>query len=612
MTALRDRFAAFRTRPWRQHAGQAVRRPGARVVAAVTVLLAGAVALAPAWWWHRLTAALARPGLRWLPVLVTGAGAIILVREAVARWRRGGPGRGRPVAERVPLFGHVTVLLLLAAVVAVTVGAGMWLAFGRPSLGAAGGVKTWTVENTFDAIKIMLAVVAGIGGVVALTVAYRKQEHGEAAEQRENTRLFNDRFGRAADQLGSSQAAVRLAGVYAMAGLADDWEAGRQTCIDVLCAYLRMPYTPPSGDKPHPAKTAPSGLPLGSTSRGEGGDTRQEQQVRQSLLRLIREHLRSGSDSKPRWHGHRFDLRDAVIDGGDLSEIDVRAGTILNLGGSVFPCGTVTFYGAKFSGGLVSFYGGKFSGGDLVFAGATLSGGEVVFADASFSGGVVDFGGAEFSGGEVDFGGARFFSGEVNFNSATFSGSTVNFDGASFSGGEVRFVGTTFSDRTVGYGGRVSFDLATFSASAVDFRDAWFTGGTVSFRGATFSGGTVYFNSATFSDGTIDFTSATFSGSWTGFVHARFAGGTVDFNRATFLGGEVNFNSATFSGSAVNFDSATFTGSTVDFLGAEFSDGTVSFRSPRRWSMPPQSVDGSTPGVLWPSPEELAKLAAAS
>jgi hypothetical protein len=32
--------------------------------------------------------------------------------------------------------------------------------------------------------------------------------------------------------------------VYALAGLADDWPENRQTCVDVLCAYLRMPYEP--------------------------------------------------------------------------------------------------------------------------------------------------------------------------------------------------------------------------------------------------------------------------------------------------------------------------------------------------------------------------------
>jgi hypothetical protein len=40
---------------------------------------------------------------------------------------------------------------------------------------------------------------------------------------------------------------VRLAGVYAMAGLGDDWPQQRQTCADVLCAYLRMPYEPDPG-----------------------------------------------------------------------------------------------------------------------------------------------------------------------------------------------------------------------------------------------------------------------------------------------------------------------------------------------------------------------------
>src|SRR5215472_16969002 len=60
------------------------------------------------------------------------------------------------------------------------------------------------------------------------------------AEQR--TRTLNERFATAAGQLGGDKPpAVRLAGVYAMAGLADDWEENRQTCVDVLCGYLRLP-----------------------------------------------------------------------------------------------------------------------------------------------------------------------------------------------------------------------------------------------------------------------------------------------------------------------------------------------------------------------------------
>ena len=60
--------------------------------------------------------------------------------------------------------------------------------------------------------------------------------------------MLNERFTAIAAQLGDGQPAVRLAGVHAMAGLADDWEENRQTCVDVLCAYLRLPYEPDPGE----------------------------------------------------------------------------------------------------------------------------------------------------------------------------------------------------------------------------------------------------------------------------------------------------------------------------------------------------------------------------
>jgi hypothetical protein len=95
------------------------------------------------------------------------------------------------------------------------------------------------------------------------------------AEQR--TRTWNERFATAADQLGSDKPAVRLAGVYAMAGLADDWEANRQTCIDVLCAYLQLPYEPdPGSDAPEPQRLA----------------FQASQKVRHTVIRVITAHLR--------------------------------------------------------------------------------------------------------------------------------------------------------------------------------------------------------------------------------------------------------------------------------------------------------------------------------
>lgn len=92
-----------------------------------------------------------------------------------------------------------------------------------------------------DTFKAARGVAAGLGAVVALPVSYRRHRIELGQSHRDDQRLLTERFASAAGQLGDQQPAVRLAGVHAMARLADDWDEQRQTCIDVLCAYLRLP-----------------------------------------------------------------------------------------------------------------------------------------------------------------------------------------------------------------------------------------------------------------------------------------------------------------------------------------------------------------------------------
>jgi hypothetical protein len=100
------------------------------------------------------------------------------------------------------------------------------------------------------------------------------------------------RYHDAAEQLGHEQAPVRLAGVYAMARLADDWVDQRQSCIDVLCAYLRMPR---SGDA------------------GDDADT----EVRLSIVRLIESNVASygvdGSRQPGPWSNLAFNFNGAAF-----------------------------------------------------------------------------------------------------------------------------------------------------------------------------------------------------------------------------------------------------------------------------------------------------------
>jgi uncharacterized protein YjbI with pentapeptide repeats len=317
------------------------------------------------------------------------------------------------------------------------------------------------------------------GGSPIETVASRDTEttltkQGEQldstlAEQR--TRTLNERFDTVAGQLGSDKPpAVRMAAVYAMAGLADDWPDHRQMCVDVLCAYLRMPYEPGPGDD------APVEKRLAFQASRE---------VRHTVIRVITAHLNGTAPVS--WCGLNFDFAGAVFDGGDFSGAKLAGGTV-NFSNAEFSGGTVTFAGAELSGGTVTFAGARFSGARVNFFLAKFSGAMVDFAGAKISGGTVNFGHAGFSGGPVNFSSAKFSGAAVHFSRSKFTGESPQFTGAGTSGGTVFFHATEFS------GGTVSFSRAEFSSETVDFTGAEFSGGTVSFSDAEFSGGTVDFS----------------------------------------------------------------------------------------------------------------------
>ncbi|WP_147341423.1 pentapeptide repeat-containing protein [Actinomadura logoneensis] len=188
-----------------------------------------------------------------------------------------------------------------------------------------------------------------------------------------------DRFTAAVEQLGSSSPAIRLGGVYALAGLADDSPTPefRQTCIDVLCAFLRLPY-----DR-HPG--------VGREHEQARKEFRAAREVRHTVLRIIGDHLRD--DAAVSWRGHNLDFTDVVFDGGDFRQ-------------AVFDGGNVSFREASFLYGTTLFTHARFVNGSVTFEGARFGGGRVDFQGVRFDSDVVSFEGAEFGDGVVDFAGA--------------------------------------------------------------------------------------------------------------------------------------------------------------------------------------------------------------
>jgi len=188
------------------------------------------------------------------------------------RTRPGPPDIMRPVSKALSSRTIVwwAVGLTVAAAVSVTV---LWLFLG-------GGDQASVYR--LDALRTAASMVIGAGGAAALLLAARRQRYVELdLEQKEhdaNERRVTELYGKAADQLGSDKAPVRLAGVYALERLAQDQPQHRQTVVNLLCAYLRMPYTPPAS----PDET----------------EAAQEQLVRMTVQDVLETHLRPADEAR--------------------------------------------------------------------------------------------------------------------------------------------------------------------------------------------------------------------------------------------------------------------------------------------------------------------------
>ncbi len=409
--------------------------------------------------------------------------------------RRGVSGSTRPSQSLTPRLRPLSLAISAAFLLmtAVTLGLIVGLAglLGVPLTVLPGDVDSARVS--VEIVKIALGFTAAAGALVALVVAYRRQLLQEVDSYRSDQRVFTERYEAAAQQLGHEQAAVRLAGVHALARLADDWLEQRQTCVAVLCAYYRMPYSPTE---------APPG----------------EREVRLTVMRSVRDHLLREAD--PSWRGLDFDFRGATLDRADLSEI------VLDDGGSML------FEEARFEGPLTSFDGALIGRSRVSFDRAKFAGGEVSFSK------VVGLG-------RLSFIGARFEAGQVFFAETVFhEPCAALFVGARFAGSHLLFGNAVFK------GGTVSFAAASVSAGLIAFMAADIENGLLDFSGTTFSGGAVGFGSATT---TLPFPGLGVTHQFPG---ARLVGGRITFRRARFIGGLVTFEGAVFGDTEVDLREA--------------------------------------------------------
>jgi hypothetical protein len=408
-----------------------LRNTPATVVALLVLAVAAAAAGATFWLLGRPAVA-DRPGLtfaRSVPIRVVAAIVIATIAGGVVAWMfrpaqtlrrsfRSALTASRRRTARVPLFVSVMAAALIGVGLALLA---TWALSGDI-------VKHPAQAGAVDVVQAATPAIAGAVIAIALVLVYRRQKDSERAR-------FAQRFGDASAQLGHSDVAVRISGVYGMAAVADEATtfAHRQQCIDVLCGYLRLPYDPDFGSShlsEFVSTTTWSATPPATNIEEQRRQAirQNDREVRKTIIRVIVRHLQRGADTS--WSGNDFDFtgvlfEEAVFDGARFG------GRHASFGAATFSDQNTSFDDARFTTEAVLFDGAKFRSAATSFDGATFAARYASFDDATFGGKSVSFDDVRFAGEYVSFRRAGFASEKTTFRSAKFKCLRASFDSPS-------------------------------------------------------------------------------------------------------------------------------------------------------------------------------------
>ncbi|ASR38623.1 hypothetical protein BAY61_30565 [Prauserella marina] len=291
------------------------------------------------------------------------------------------------VALRSPLFGTVFCAVLLVLAISV------WL-------------LTDGKTNRSDALRTGGLAGGAIVALYALWLNDRRRRVEEARQEierkrheLESRRISDERFARAIELLGDEADQVRVGALHVLAGLAKSRPGYTQTVLDVVCAYLRRPYS-------HPRLTGGKG-PAPQNEGPEREIAERELQVRLTAQRILLDLLpEAGQDEAPSY------------------DLDLTGATLEYLDCSGRKLGTVLMRYAKLHSSI-NFSGCDF-GGPVWFTAASTNEGRLTgrfrctnstFRERAW------FSGTEF-GELADFTGTTFL-GKASFKDSTFHGDAL-------------------------------------------------------------------------------------------------------------------------------------------------------------------------------------------
>ncbi len=238
------------------------------------------------------------------------------------------------------------------------------------------GVLVWLLADRGtsrgDALKTAGLAGGAVAALYGLWLNDRRRRVEEDRHELERSRISDERFAKSVELLGHQADQVRVGAVHALAGLARTRpETYTQTVLDVLCAYLRMPFAHESFD----------------ASVEGSAEADRERQVRRTAQQVLRSLLPdTGTPDAPEY---ALDLTGARLDRFNLSHkriawLGAQRTEIIN---------GASFTGTSFRGS--AFFTGASVHGPVEFAGTKFGAGtgfrdftahdEVTFTDVDFA-----------------------------------------------------------------------------------------------------------------------------------------------------------------------------------------------------------------------------------
>lgn len=390
----------------------------------------------------------------------------------------------------------------------------------------------------------ILAVLAGALTTLTLSETHRKNTYEKNKNERDHTRQVfaerRSRYAKAVEQLADEKAAVRLGGIYTLAGLVDEWLADDaleleeqrkegQVIINNLCSYVRAPFPLAEKIDEYEARKELKEL--------EEFETLFSKEVGSPRIQVLREFLKDSNDYK--------NSEDITADYAKLrEEQDIRRAIFAEMSkrSSTVTKGTQAKY--SITPGPWSNFNFDFSRALIFYPLSHLTIEEANFASARF------YGESSFF--------KTIFARTANFNEATFT-QTADFT-------RTRFIQDAgFWDVVFTQG--ADFWSVTFTQPA-SFNGATFTR-AAGFGGATFTEDAGFWD-VVFVEG-ADFTWATFIKD-AYFSRASFTQ-NANFSEAIFTK-NANFSGTYFTQNA-NFDAAIFRTNSPKFVETNEDSGLI-------------------------------------